>query len=213
GKEIGITTRFVDPPFLTMFSFELLQGSAHSALDELSGLVLSKRSAKNIFGDASAIGQEVEVNIEGSWEPYVVSGIVDDFPENSSLRYDGFLRFEKFPGYRGNTDEWDSRSHGAFVQLSDRVEADDFERDAQHFVQKHFKADIDILKSKGAQAGPDGVYKALKLLPLTKIHFSPVGMGGQSTNATYPWILLMISVLVLFIAATNFINLSLANSF
>src|SRR5690606_9781028 len=68
-------------------------------------------------------------------------------------------------------------------------------------------------KSMGARPDEDGMYKSLKLLPLSMVHFSPFGMGGQSTNAMYPWILLMISALVLFIASTNFINLSLANSF
>lgn len=213
-KEIGLTTRFVDPPFLKMFSFELLQGSEGSALESLNGLVLSERAAKNVFGStSSAIGKEVELNIDGSWQPYLVTGIVADFPDNSSIRYDAFVRFEKFPGYKENIDQWESRSHGAFVQLSDHVDAADFERSAFSFVEKYFNEDIEVLKSKGAQADQEGRYMALKLLPLSKVHFTSFGVGGQSTNAMYPWILMMISILVLFIAATNFINLSLANAF
>jgi putative ABC transport system permease protein len=213
GKELGLTTRFVDPSFLEMFSFPLAEGDEASALSELNGLVLSEHSAKNIFGDAPAIGKEVELNVEGYWEPYVVTGIAEDFPNNSSIRFDAFARFEKFSGYRGNTDIWDTHNHGAFIELADQVEAADFERDAASFVEKHFKADIDILKAQGAQADENGVYKALKLMPLTGVHFFAEGIGGQSTKPLYPWILLVISILVLFIASTNFINLSLANSF
>src|SRR5690606_33274707 len=48
-------------------------------------------------------------------------------------------------------------------------------------------------------------------MPLSKIHlndFSP----GASMSSNFPYILLIISGLILFIAASNFINLSLANS-
>jgi len=212
-KEIGLTSRFIDPSFLSMFSFPLLEGSKSDALNELNNIVLTKDAAMKLFGNQSAIGKQIELNIQGTWEPYLVSGIAKEFPTNSSIRFDAFIRFEKFPGYAGNEDKWNNRNHGAFVELTSKSSKEKFEAESQAFVNKFFKTDIDELKRDGAQALENGAYKSLRLLPLTQAHFSDIGVGSDRVGPLFPWMLLLLSALILFVACTNFINLSLAGSF
>src|SRR5699024_850429 len=55
--------------------------------------------------------------------------------------------------------------------------------------------------------------KSLMLSPITEMHFNAMSPGGSNVASFFPWMLLIISALILFIACTNFINLSLASSF
>lgn len=212
-KEIDLTVRFVDPDFLNMFSFPFIQGEKTSALNELNNIVLTENTVKKLFGNTEAVGKQVEINAEGEWEPYLISGVLKDVPNNSSLEIDALLRFEKFPPYRDYTDEWYANSHGVFIELQENSLASSFERESQAFIDKNFASGIESLKREGAQLNEQGVYISLHLIPLTNLHFSKISVGTRATTPLYPWILLAIGLLVLFIACTNFINLSLASSF
>lgn len=212
-KEMGLTTRFVDPAFLSMFSFPLAQGEQTTALNELNDFILTENIAKKLFGNVDVIGKQVEINVGGEWEPYLISGVLKDVPNHSSIDLDGLLRFEKHPDYQLNTDKWNHNNHSVFIELSENAVAASFEKESQAFIDKNFASEIENLKGDGAQVDGRGAYIGLHLLPLQDMHFSKVSAGTQGTAALYPWILLSIGGLVLFIAGTNFINLSLASSF
>lgn len=68
-KEIELTTRFVDPDFLTMFSFPLIQGEETSVLNELNNIILTENAINKLFGNTEAIGKQIEINMEGEWGP------------------------------------------------------------------------------------------------------------------------------------------------
>lgn len=212
-KEIGMTTRFVDPSFLDMFSFPLIEGEKSSVLSDLKNIALTEYAAEKLFGTLDIVGKQVELNMQGTWEPYTVSGLLADFPSNSTFQFDAFVRFENYPGYLAGMDKWDWRNHTVYVELLDQVSAAQFQEDSKAFIGKYFKSEIDNLKRDGAQVNGDGAYKSLKLLPLSEMHFNSMSPGGSHVASFFPWMLLIISALILFIACTNFINLSLASSF
>lgn len=212
-KEIGMTTRFIDPSFLDMFSFPLLKGDSSLVLADLKNISLTEYAAEKLFGNLDVIGQQVELNVNGSWEPYVVSGLLANFPSNSTFQFDAFVRFENYPGYSEGLDKWDWRNHTVYVELLDQVSAAKFQDDSKAFVAKYFKSEIDNLKRDGAQLNEKGAYKSLMLSPITEMHFNAMSPGGSNVASFFPWMLLIISALILFIACTNFINLSLASSF
>lgn len=211
-KELSLTSRFVDRSFLDIFTFDITKGHKESALQQLNGTVLTEFSAKNIFGNEDPIGKQIELNIAGQWEPVLVEAVTQDFPNNSSIQFDALLRFEKFPEYHHNLNKWNNQNHLAFVLLEPNTSAKDFERQSHTFVDKYFDEDIRSLQRNGAKPDANGHFKNLRLLPLYKVHFHEVGAGGKTVSQTYPWILLSISLLILFIAASNFVNLSLGVS-
>ena len=212
-KEISITTRFVDPSFLDMFSFPLKQGDKSSVLSDLKNITLTEYAAEKLFGNQDIIGMQVELNIQGVWEPFVVSALLADFPANSTFQFDAFVRFENYPGYLAGMDKWDWRNHTVYVELGDKVSVAQFQQDSKAFVGKYFKSEIDNLKRDGALVNDDGTYKSLKLLPIHEMHFNSMSPGGSNVASFFPWMLLIISAFILFIACTNFINLSLGSSF
>jgi len=211
-KMFDLTTRFVDPPFVSMFSFSVLRGNTATALSHPNNIVITEETAEKLFGTTNVVGKPLEINAEGKWENFMISAVMANVPENSSLSFDALIRFEKFPAYAYNKDRWNNRNHRVFIQLRPDVSPERFETQSQAFINKYYKEDIQILKRDGAGKLADGSYINLHLLPSRELHFSKIGVGNGTVSSFYPWMLLLLSLLIMFIACSNFINLSLAGS-
>ncbi|MEJ7683124.1 MAG: ABC transporter permease [Segetibacter sp.] len=66
---------YADSAFLKIFSFNLLQGNAFTALDNPDNIVITKSMAKKYFGNADAMGKTLRV---ADTKDFVVSGVADD---------------------------------------------------------------------------------------------------------------------------------------
>ncbi len=213
-KKLRQNLKFTDPDFFNMFSFPFLKGSPNSALASLNSVALREASAKAIFGEEEPIGKTIEVQVEGEWKPFVVSAIVKNYPDNSSIIYDLVIRFENDAEYQSNTTRWDNFNHDVYIQLQDNVKAASFESKTGSFVARNFAEDITDLKRDGATPSKDGAYIHLRLQPLLDMHTNTALSGeGGSINKSYLYLLLAIGCLILIIACINFINLSIGRSF
>ena len=81
---------FTTPNFFEVFSFKLLQGEKGSVLDAPGKIVISKSFARQLFGEDDAFGKEIKLTGR-QVKPvndgiYFISGIFEDFPENSHFR-------------------------------------------------------------------------------------------------------------------------------
>ena len=211
-KIINQDLEYVDKDYLKMFSFKMIEGDADKALDGVNNVVLNQETAEKIFGEAEAMGQTISLNFGGKIENYVVTGIMEKAPLNSTIDNNMLLRFEKNPEYQNTKDQWDSDYHDIYVQLADHVKQDVFEKRLRTFTAKYYKETIQQLKKDGAQPDEAGEVKSLRFLPLPEVHFNKNVGGGGAIDAAYPYILLIISGLVILIACINFINLSIARS-
>ncbi|WP_259015976.1 ABC transporter permease [Emticicia fluvialis] len=211
-KTIDESIRYVDADFLKMFSFKMLKGSPATALNDLRSVVLNEEVAANIFGKADPIGKTINMNFGGQVEAFVVTGVVEKAPKNSSLENEILMRFENNPEYKDTKDSWNSNYHDAYVQLADKVEAESLEKQMKSFAGKYFKGSIDQLKKEGAKPDDRGEIISVRIAPLIGLHFNKQAEGNRAIDITYPYILLVISGLILLIACINFINLSIARS-
>lgn len=71
--------RFVDPTFLRIFEFDYVEGDSR-ALDEPTGLLITKSTARKFFGEAPALGQTVTLNHRVSFH---VTAVIEDLPANT----------------------------------------------------------------------------------------------------------------------------------
>ncbi len=76
--------RFADENFFTFFGFRLLAGDPASVLNSAEKIVLSEKMALRIFGRMDPLGQNLVYN----QRVFVVSGISEDPPENTHLKFD-----------------------------------------------------------------------------------------------------------------------------
>ncbi|GAB3909572.1 ABC transporter permease [Larkinella knui] len=213
-QEFEKSIRFVDPDFFEMFSFPLRKGHSLTVLNSLSSIVISEKTAQSIFGTADPVGKTLSLRVGESWKPFVVSGVVADAPTNSSLKFDMLARFEAYPEYQQNKDQWDNRFHSVFIQVDRKTSQAAFEKRLRPFVAKYFAGNIRNLKRDGGQPDENGDLTSLRLLPLADLHFdTEIGGGnGSPVKRSYPILLLVVAGFIVLIACINFINLSTARS-
>lgn len=210
-KQLQSNTKFVDADFLSIFSFPIVHGN-DKGLKDLNHIVIDENMAQNLFGSIDVVGNPVEVFVQDDWQQQIIGAVVEKVPANSDLEFQSLLRFEQHPDYAEYKNDWSRVNHTVFVKLvSSKINDADFSKSSQSFVNLHYENDIDILKRDGATADKSGNYISMHVLPLSKYHLNNMNLGGGGST-TFPWILLLISGLVLFIACSNFINLSLADS-
>ncbi len=93
GDEIFIepSCLTVDSNFFSFFGFRLLKGQKEKVLIDPGSLVLTKKLAIKYFGSVeNAIGKELI--IDGEY-PKIVSGVSEDVPPNSHIRFDLLMPF------------------------------------------------------------------------------------------------------------------------
>ena len=81
-------THFADPSLFSVFDFPLIQGNSANPFPDNQSIVLTESTAKRYFGDANPIGKILASNNNSSFR---VSGVVRDFPKNSSIQGDMIL--------------------------------------------------------------------------------------------------------------------------
>lgn len=211
-KKFDKMIRSADADFLKMFSFPLLKGNVSTSLSALNNIVISKNMADDIFGKEEPMGKQLMLDIAGKLSPFIVTSVLGDFPENSSIEYDAYIRTETFPEYERMKNEWNSQNHEVFVKLPPNVSQVAFEKRLEPFLQKYMKANFDAAKKEGQPKNERGQYFSLLLTPLSDIHFDTATVSGQGTSKAYVYTLLTIAGLILLIASINFINLTVATS-
>jgi putative ABC transport system permease protein len=79
--------RFSDVNFYSFFSFRLLAGDPLTVLNSADKIVLSESMAERIFGNKNPIGSSLIFN----QKTLTVSGISEDTPENTHLKFDALV--------------------------------------------------------------------------------------------------------------------------
>jgi putative ABC transport system permease protein len=213
GKYFDKQVMFTDPDFLKIFSFPMLKGSVETALSDLSNIVISQDMAKAVFGSEDPVGKQIQLGTDGqNKKQYLVTGVIADFPDNSTIQYDAFIRMENYDGYQQNKDQWDAMNHVVYLKLAPHADQAAFENRLKPFAEKYFADNITSLKRKGAKPDARGDLFAIRLQKLANIHFDKdISRGTASVALVYA--LMGIASFILLIACINFINLSVARSF
>jgi len=192
-KAIGL---YAGEEFFEVFSFPLLEGDKSTILRNKNSIVLSKNLAIKLFGSFNAaVGKTI--TLEQS-KPFVVSGVSDNVPSNSSIQFDFVMSYEFFKDVNPNTLNWSYNTTNAYLVLKNGVDP------------KKFNAKIkDFIRTKSSDT-----YRTLS----TRL-FSDSYLYGNYENGVqkggridYVKLIALIAFLILLIACINFMNLSTANA-
>ena len=86
--------RMVDGPFFDIFQIPFVHGDPATALRDIGTVVLSRSEALRIFGDGNPVGQTLSLDISGTTVDHRVTGVVEDLPLNSHMRFNMLVRFD-----------------------------------------------------------------------------------------------------------------------
>ncbi len=203
---------FADSTFFDLFSFNLLKGDPKSCLRDPRSIVLSETYARKYFGNEDPIGQTLK--IEQDTNLSVVTGVMEDFPENSHFHCNILGSMSTLPENGGNL-SWVNQNFHTYVLLAEGTDIEAFESRMYEMVQKYvgpivqqaMGIDLEQFEAAGNAYG-------YKLISLEDIHLH----SGQRFeleppgNSTYVYLFLVASILILVIAAINFMNLATAQS-
>jgi ABC-type antimicrobial peptide transport system permease subunit len=194
-KSLEDDVAFVDPQFLTMFSFSLIKGNPQMALASPLSMVLTESQAVKYFGDEDAVGKALTV--AGRYD-FTVTGVIEDPPLNSHLRFDMLLPVVVLEEFGWDLGQWDRFFIDTYVQLHPESPVIEKEKLSAYI---HSKVE-------------DSENLELFLFPLTDIHLrsSDIGAMGRTGDIRNVFLFSIISAFILLIACINFMNLSTTQS-
>jgi putative ABC transport system permease protein len=192
---------FADQDFLEMFSFPLRSGDAHNALLQKNSVVITTQIATKYFGAENPVGSRLSIALGGVSSDYLVSGVAEDIPQNSSIRFDILLPYENIPFYKRFSELWTSWAAPTFIELKQTSQASDVRGRLPEFVSAHYKPMIQTWQILGWLAKSDNALR-LEFQPLTSIHLRPDVQDQliPVSNPTISYVLSGIALLVLGLA-------------
>lgn len=194
---------FADPDFLKIFDFELIHGDPGNTLTEPFKVLISESMATKYFGSEDAIGKTIELTGNN---PFEVTGILRDTPENSHLQFDflsGMVSFkitQNYPATSEFTSHW-WPSVWTYVLLDDPISANPINQNFPEVMKKHRNPEeVDRFRPH--------------LQPIEDIHLHSEMSGeiGQNGSIRTVYIFLAVAVFTLLLACINFMNLATARA-
>ena len=191
-----VSANLIHPDFVQVFDFEMVEGR-REAISEPGQILIPESMARRMWPDKPAYGQRV--TFTGTTDTVMtVGGVFCDFPRNTLVQ--NIIYYGINPNVWGPWDGWNF-NYELYVTIPSGVSRADVERELLAAV--HNSPDVpDWIKS----------YKAVRLYPLPDLHYSQavrydsVPKASRATTA----VLLAIALLVIGIAAVNFVNFSLS---
>ncbi|UCC39281.1 MAG: ABC transporter permease [Candidatus Aminicenantes bacterium] len=182
---------YVDPSFFAVFTFPFIQGDAQTSFSEPYSVLITESMAKKYFGNRDPIGEVLTLDQENQ---VIVTGVIKDAPDNSSIRFDFLIPYSYLDATGYDTKKWDAWNCQTYVLLNENVTA-------QQVVQK-------IQGYPKTFHPEEEAYFRLQCLK----HIRLYTLSGAMGSIKYVYILSVIALFILVIACINFMNLATARS-
>jgi predicted permease len=196
-KNVYASGRYADASLFDMFTLPFVEGSPATAFKDLYTIVITQKTAKRFFGDdKNIVGRRVKVD---NRQEYVITGVLKDLPENSTLRFDWVAPFAiYYQQSKGSLDDWLSNSPYTYVELAPNADPAAIDKKLYNFIQ---------------QKAPEAINHFF-LFSMNDWRLRDNFENGKQTGGriTYVRMFSLIAWIILFIACINFMNLATARS-
>jgi putative ABC transport system permease protein len=203
---------FAESNFFDVFDFKLLRGDPGTALVQPRSMILTEEFSKKYFGNQDPMGQRMSV--EEDTILYTVTGVIQDIPDNSHIKFDMLASLSTYPGM-ANSQFWLNHNFYTYIVVREGVGKSVLEEKFQGMVIKYVGPQIQefigLKIDDFRKAGNDFKYV---LEPLKDIHLK----GAPQYNLEPPgsiatvYIFAVIALMILVIAIINYVNLATAKS-
>ena len=203
---------FADSSFFSVFDFRLVRGDPKTALERPRSMILTEKFAKKYFGNQDPMGQKMIV--EADTNLYTVTGVIQNIPDNSHIKFDMLASLCTYPG-QANNQQWVSHNFYTYIVVKDGTDRKTLQDKFQGMVIKYVGPQIRQILGFSIEdfkkAGNDFSYvveplKDLHLKGATQYNLEPMG------SLTTVYIFAVIALLILVIAIINYVNLATAKS-
>lgn len=194
-KESGI---YADPSYIDVFSLQFIDGDPNTALTNINSLVITESMAERFFGENSAVGKALKVDNN---EEYLITGVVEDYPANTSYTFDWIIPFKKYEADNEWLETWGNNGLLTFVQLKPTADLSQVNQKIYEFIEE--------------KTGGETTWSKIFLYPMERWHlYSSFDSNGNEIEGSVKYVRLfgIIAWVVLLIACINFMNLATARS-
>lgn len=193
-----------DPSLISIFGFNVLHGNGKTALESPNSIVITDKIANLYFHKTNVIGETISVSTERMGvKEYLITAVVKEPQDKNSvsdfMNMDAqvFLSLENIKDFfsQSDLDSW-SNNIISYVRLSTSISVDE----AESTINDLFRANAPAAIAE---------QKNIILRPISDFYL-------DFNNGAVKNLILSISVvalLIVFLAITNFINISIASSF
>ena len=197
NKAVYASGKYAEGSLFDMFTMPFVQGNATAAFAQLYSIVLTEKTAKKFFGDEkNIIGKTVRVNNK---QDYVVSAVLKNLPENSSLQFEWLSPFQIYYQQSPWAQRWTNQCLSTYVELTNGVNPDNINKQLYDYLAKKQQADKSTTHAF--------------LFSMNKWHLYDDFDNGKPTGSgrvQYVHLFSIIAWIILFIACINFMNLATA---
>jgi putative ABC transport system permease protein len=194
----------VDSSFFRIFDFTLVKGNRANPFPDIHSVLLTPEIARKYFGQTDPVGKTLEIQLGENFTPFLVTGIVNKAPEESSISYGMLISFDNAPSLfrKGMFHSWTNVMLETYVLLREGTRAAGLEK----------KFPVMLRRELGTDYTPESF--KIFLQPLLDIHLNNILPAGNLpiSNPKYSYILSTIGILILLLACINFITLSVGRS-
>ena len=203
NKAVNASGKYVEPSFFNIFTLPFVQGNAGSAFSQLHSIVLTQQTARKFFGDEQdVIGKTVRMDNK---QDYVVSGVLKDLPENSTLQFEWLAPFKVWYDENPWAAKWGNFGLTTYVELEPGA-------DANAINKKLLNPFYDFTTQK-VEKDKSSVH--VFLFGMNNWHLHDDFENGKLTGSgriLYVRLFSIIAWIILLIACINFMNLATAGS-
>jgi putative ABC transport system permease protein len=203
---------FADSTLFDVLDFKLVSGDPKTALVRPKSMILTEEYAKKYFGDQNPMGQKIIV--EADTILYTVTGIVQNVPDNSHIKFDMLASLSTYPGQGSNTN-WLNHNFYTYIVVKEGTDKDALQEKFKEMVNKYVGPQIQQFVGYSIEdfrkAGNDFSYV---LEPLKDLHLKGATQYNLEPNGSLStvYIFAVIAILILLIAIINYVNLATARS-
>ena len=194
---------FAEPDFLDILKFKFIDGDPLNGIREPNKAFISRSTARKYFGDQNPMGQVFSVDRKTD---YLITGVFEDIPQNSHLKFDILLSYENVISLFGpeRQEAWGYTGYFTYLRLKPQADLQALDKKLADLVDSEWG---NVLKQ----------YKILcelKMQPLKDIHLTSHFMQEYEINGDRDSVnfLFYIAFFIIVMAWINYVNLSTARS-
>jgi putative ABC transport system permease protein len=200
-----------DSSFFNFFTIPVIKGDPENLLNGPHKVVLSETTAKKLFGDENPVDKLIKIGSDTT--KFVITGIMKDVPSNSHFNASMVTSFMTNP--RSKDPTWMNNSFSLYLLLKPNSSPTTVDTKFTDLIAKYVGPELQ--KYTGATI-EDFVKQGNKyrfyLQNLTDIHFDNTVQGGFKAPSDPKYLVIFgsIAILIVAIAAINFMNLATAQA-
>jgi len=193
---------YADSTVFDIMNIPLLQGTPETVFNDANSIVLTRKKAKQFFGDTDPIGKTLTT--QSGEQTYMVTGIIEEPVSATHAHLEMIASSNAFAPMRPEFENgWNYlTNHYTYLRLNEHTNPIEFAETITKFIYDHLEIPEDQRTD------------VIRLQPVLDIHlYSDRGLEVEANgNVRNVYIFSIVAFFILLIACINFMNLTTAQS-